>query len=69
MPERTSWRRGRDHLQHRARIGKLPVLLQAPEDVLDVDDGVVDELADGDGEAAERHRVDGHAEGLEHHAP
>ena len=41
------------------------VLAQAPKDVLDIDDRVVDEFADGDREAAERHRVDGQAHQLE----
>ena len=42
------------------------VLAQSPEHVLDADDRVVDQLADGDGEAAQRHRVDGEAEQLKH---
>ena len=44
------------------------VLAQPPDHVLDVDDRVVDERADGDGHAAERHRVDGGAEGAQHRA-
>jgi hypothetical protein len=46
--------------------GRPPVLAQAPEDVLDVHDRVVHEGADGDGEAAERHRVDRDARRGEH---
>ena len=34
-------------------LGLSAVLAQPPEHVLDVDDGIVDQLADGDGEAAE----------------
>ena len=40
------------------RRGRLGVLLQPSEDVLDVHDRVVHQLADGDRQAAERHRVD-----------
>ena len=36
----------------RSRLGPRRVLAQPPDDVLDVDDGVVDERADGDGHAA-----------------
>ena len=39
---------------------QLAVLPQPAEDVLDVDDGVVHQLADGDGHAAEGHGVDRH---------
>ena len=39
---------------------------QPAEDVLDIDHGVVDQLADGDGEAAQRHGVDRQPEQLEH---
>jgi hypothetical protein len=52
----------RDHPQHRLRNRPRPVLAQAPDDVLDVHDRVVDELADRDGKPAERHRVDGQPE-------
>ena len=40
----------------------LRVLPQPPEDVLDVDDGVIDQLTNRDGESAERHRVDADSE-------
>ena len=51
---------GGDHdIEDGARVALLAVLAQAAEDVLDIDDGIVDELADGDREAAERHGVDG----------
>ena len=43
------------------------VLAEPPEDVLDVDDRVVDELPDRDGEAAEGHHVDRHAGCPERH--
>jgi hypothetical protein len=36
---------------------EVRVLAQAPDHVLDVDHGVVDQLADRDRHAAERHRV------------
>ncbi len=42
--------------------GPTRVLAQASQHVLDVDDGVVDQFADGDRKAAERHHVDGQAE-------
>ena len=58
MPERTSWRRDH-HVEDGARVALLAVLAQPAEDVLDVDHGVVDQFADGDGEAAQRHGVDG----------
>ena len=41
------------------RGGAARVLAQAPADVLDVDDGVVDQRAHGDGHAPEGHAVDG----------
>ena len=50
--------RPRDHLEHGQRRRPLPVLLQPAQDVLDAHHGIVDQLADGDGEAAERHGVD-----------
>ena len=34
------------------------ILAQTSDDVLHVDDGIVNERADGDGHTAERHRVD-----------
>ncbi len=43
-----------------------PVFLQAPQDVLDAHHRVVHQAADGDGEAAQGHGVDRHAEILEH---
>jgi hypothetical protein len=42
------------------------VFAQPPHDVFDVDHRVVDHHADGDGETAERHRVEGDAEPLQH---
>ena len=62
MPERTSCEAADDDLEARG-VGcrARPVLAQAPEDVLDVDDRVVDQFADRDGEPAQRHRVDGQA--------
>ena len=50
---------GHHDIEHRARIALLAVLAQAPEDVLDVDDRIIHQLADGDRQAAKRHRVDG----------
>ena len=66
MPERTSWLAAAIDLDGRQRRRRCrAVLLQPAQDVLDVDDGVVDQLADGDGQAAQRHGVDRQAEGLE----
>ena len=65
MPERTSWLAAAITSRAGRGCGTCAVLLQAPQDVLDVDHRIVDQLADGDGEAAERHRVDGQAQGLE----
>ena len=56
----------RHHLQRRARLARLAVLLEPAEHVLHVHHGVVDQFADGDGEAAERHGVDAQPEGAEH---
>ena len=55
-----------DDAEGRPRVGQGVVLLEAPEDVLDVDDGVVDEFAHGDGDAAERHHVDGEMRASQH---
>ena len=44
---------------------RAAVLAQAAKDVLDIDHRVVDQFADGNGEAAERHGVDGEAQRLE----
>ena len=59
--------RGRvgDHAQKRPRLGRVPVLAQAAIDVFHVDDRVVHDHADGDGEAAEGHRIDADAGELE----
>ena len=54
-----------DDAQRRLGIRRVLVLAQPAEDVLDVDDRVVDQFADRHGQAAERHRVDRHAEPLE----
>ena len=43
----------------------MAILAQPPHDVFDVDDGVVDDLADRDGEAAEGHCVQRHAEAVQ----
>ena len=45
----------------------MAVLPQAPEDILHIDDRVIDQLADGDRQAAERHGVDRQTEHREHH--
>ena len=55
--------RGRDdHVEGRSRICQRAVFAQMPEDVLDIDNGVIDQFADGDGETAQRHGVDGQPE-------
>ena len=59
MPERTSCEAAHHHVEYRARIAGRAVLAQPAEDVLDVHHRVVDQRADGDGDAAERHGVDG----------
>ena len=35
---------------------------QPAEDVFDIDDGVIDQFADGDGQPSQRHRVDADSE-------
>ena len=54
-------------VDHRQRVPPLSrrqrrVLAQAPHDVLDVDDRVVDQLADGNGQSAQAHGVEREAE-------
>ena len=49
-------------------LSACSVLAQPAEDVLHAHDGVVDQFADGHGQAAERHRVDRHVEPLEDQA-
>jgi len=44
----------------------MRILPQASQDVLEVDDRVIDEHAEGDGEPTERQRVQREAEVLEH---
>ena len=60
-------RRQEDRLERRPALalGAALVLAQAPEHVLDVDDGVVDERSDGDRQTPQRHGVDRGAEGRE----
>ena len=53
------------HPQRRLRRRETAVFAEAAKDVLDVDDRVVDELADRHGQAAERHRVDRHSQPFE----
>jgi hypothetical protein len=57
MPERTSTLARRTTSSTDSGLGQ-PVLLQAPQDVLDIHHRVVHQLADGDGQAAQRHHVD-----------
>ncbi|MNX97598.1 hypothetical protein D3C86_1299710 [compost metagenome] len=57
---------GLAHHFHRGQgIARRTVLLEPSHDVLDVDHRVVDQLPDGDGQAAERHHVDRLPEQLE----
>ncbi len=60
--------RGYGDLRRAVEDGLLDglALLEVAIDVLDFDGGVVDENADGEGQAAEGHDVDGFAEGAEH---
>ncbi len=53
------------HRRDRARRREIAVLAQAADDVLDIDDSVVDHHADRDRQAAQRHRVERHAETLQ----
>ena len=60
----------RSHLVHGDARGlqRAQALLQLALDVLDHDDGVVDDDADGQHQAEQRQHVEGEAEGLHHHA-
>ena len=62
IPDRTSWEAVGNDRQDRQRLGPGLVLAQAAEHVLDADHGIVDKLADGDGETAQGHGVDGEPE-------
>jgi hypothetical protein len=53
-----------DRMQPAVRVVR-PICLQPPQHVLDTDHRVVDQTADGDGQAAQRHGVDRQAEVLE----
>ncbi len=59
-------RRLQHYLERGPRGATRPVLAQPAKDVLDVDDRVVDDLADGDGEAPERQRVEREPQAVEH---
>ena len=61
VASRTTSAAGRRSLRRLRRV-----LAQPPHHVLHVDDRVVDQRADGDRQAAERHRVDGGAERAQH---
>jgi hypothetical protein len=50
-----------DDADRRPRVVRLPVQAQPPHDVLDVDDGVVHDLAERDHQAREHHGVEGAA--------
>ena len=39
-------------------MAAVSVLAEPPEDILDVDNGVIDELANRDGETSQCHRID-----------
>ena len=47
-----------DDFQLRQRLRQRGIYLEPAEDVLDIDDRVIDDHADGHGEAAEGHAVD-----------
>ena len=55
-----------DDLENRHAFGLRlgGVLSQTPDDVLHIDDGVVDQLANGDREATQAHAVDREAEAV-----
>ncbi len=46
-------------------LGAGGVFAESAEDIFDIDDGVIDDHADGDGDAAEGHAVDADAEPFE----
>lgn len=54
-----------DHAPEGLRGREEEVFAEATEDIFDIDDGVIDDHADGHGEAAESHGVEGNAEGIE----
>ena len=54
------------NLEGRARLRQMPVLTQAAQDVFYVNNGVIHDHANRDGQAAERHRVQIDSESLEH---
>ena len=58
-------RRGGDHLRHWAWRRGQTVQLEPAQHVFDTDHGIVDQFADGDGQAAEGHGVDRQAEVME----
>ena len=51
------------------RLRQRPILAQAPQDVLDADDGIVDQHAERHRESAERHGVEGETHVVEHAPP
>ena len=55
-----------DDLRCRTRHGQGSVLSQPTRDVLDVDDRIIHDLTNGDGESAEGKRVEGEPEAIEH---
>ena len=65
MPERTSWLAAAMTSSAGRGCASSCIFLEPAQNVLDVDHGVVDQLANGDGEPTERHRVNGQPEALE----
>ena len=54
------------HSQRRFRLRELIVFAEAPKNVFDVDDCIVDQFADRHRQSAERHRIDRHSQPMKH---
>ena len=59
-------RRPGDDFRDRPRLGQIAIELEAAQDVLHAHHRIVHQFADGDGQAAQGHGVDGQAEVAEH---
>src|SRR5262245_16202578 len=59
-------RRVQHNIERRAWVGRRFVFAQAPENIFNVNDGIINDSADRDGEAAESNRVEGDSKQVEH---
>jgi hypothetical protein len=50
----------------RPRLRQTAVFPQPPDDILDIDDGIIDDDADRDRKAAQGHRVERHSQSFQH---